>query len=599
MSSRTNMIFFFLGLLSLICLLSPVNSISSGVGRIGAVEGEGSIRRADQSVFTKLHENADLDLGDTISTDANARTYINFSESCHASLGEYSELCLVDSASERSSTYFHADLSMGIGRFIQKLRATSPPSRYSITTPNVLVVAEASETPSDFVIQVHNVKKTCVTVIRGQVRVKNLSDRSRAERLVSSCKTVFVEEEQEPSKVLSVSTDHLKKLIERTTIPNTLVDSVPECKKDYVLKPECPRCSVWDGTKCVVCGDFGLICSKGKCVDVECGRCKISWNSKCLSCQELGLVCQDGRCVTKKCPPCRIWDATRCVRCEDVGRICVEGRCLRPNECPSCAFWNGRRCMGCLEFGMMCLEGRCVFRPCGPCEIRFRGNCESCEKLGMRCQDGRCVAASKPEKGRDLVRGKNRIELNHQPGTGTLPLLPPAQNVVPSSDRPPTLSKPERPSDNPPKTPIGKRETPDKSKEIIPPAETVDKSHEMDRPSTVNSGVTHGAPKALDVQPGPKPRPMPEAPKLDQRRDQKLERQKNLPRIERAPKDQKDAIDSDKVFDGSKFNERLDKNRDLSAPSSTKSDKTGVGTERPARQKNTISTPNIRNDKNN
>ncbi|MDD3472753.1 MAG: FecR domain-containing protein, partial [Syntrophaceae bacterium] len=313
MSSRMNMIFFFLGLLSLTCLMGPVNSISSGVGRIGAVEGEGSIRRADQSVFTKLQENANVDLGDTISTDANSRTYIKFSESCHASLGEYSELCLIDLTSERSSTYFYADLSTGIARFIQKLKATSPPSNYSITTPNALIVPEASETPSDFVVQVHNVKKTCVTVIRGQVRVKNLSDRSRVERLVSSCKTVFVEEEQEPSKVLSVSTDHLKKLIDRTTILNTLVDSVPECKKGYVFRSECPRCSVWDGTKCVVCGDFGLICSKGKCVDVECGRCKISWNSKCLSCQELGLVCQDGRCVTKKCPPCRIWDATRCV----------------------------------------------------------------------------------------------------------------------------------------------------------------------------------------------------------------------------------------------------------------------------------------------
>ena len=70
-----------------------------------------------------------------------------------------------------------------------------------------------------------------VTVIWGEVRVKNISDKLHQERVLRSCQQVDVEKDKEPGEIRWVSSDTMKNLIQRTTIPNTLPTDVPACER--------------------------------------------------------------------------------------------------------------------------------------------------------------------------------------------------------------------------------------------------------------------------------------------------------------------------------------------------------------------------------
>lgn len=523
---------------------------AEAIGNVGAFEGNASLRRASENDFQKITRNEILKLSDMIQTDAGSKLYLKFSESSHASMGEDSEIYIFDSSTDQQATFFGSDVSAGSVRFIKKLKETKPPSSYTVTTPTAIINVDPADKPSDFVVTVHGPKRTTVTVIRGQVRVKSLQENLALERLVDSCKSVYVEEGKEPSRPVGVSSARLRELISTTTILNTLSEEVPECEGRHVFKPECARCASWDGNRCVPCEELGLACVKGRCVQLDCGPCKVQWEDRCVPCKELGLVCDKGRCVRKGCPPCRIWDGRRCVKCEDLGRVCVDGRCVRPIECPPCSFWNGKRCVGCVELGMICIGGRCAFRPCGPCEIRRGGVCVPCGEAGLRCVAGRCVGVIPVEGQQGPPAPEKPGGIKPPLGPGIPPALPPAMGVAPPSVKPgrqpglepPTLTpekptrpgKPEKPKRTPSPAGTGEKpEGPQKPPESATPSvEKPEKQTNKERPGFPKPGIIPSPPKHLDTEPGPRPRPMPEAPKLEQRRENKPERQKPASQIE-------------------------------------------------------------------
>ena len=558
MSKRIGQIMSLLGCIFL--LVGPCQNAfcAESLGSVGAVEGDALLRRSGQPDFMKAQPNENVRLYDALQTERASKLYLRFDESSHASLAENSEFYIFDAETDKDATFFGGDVSAGSIRFIKKLRDTRPVSSYTITTPTAMINIDPSDKPTDFVVTTHNQRRTTITVIRGRARVKNIAEDVRTERIVDSCRSVSVEEGREPSRPVAVSNVRLRELIEMTTIPNTLTMDAPECEGKYVLKPDCPRCSIWDGSACLPCEDAGLVCVKGKCVNLDCGPCKVQWGDRCVPCRELGMVCENGRCVRKFCPPFRIWDGRRCVRCEELGRICIDGRCVRPLECPPCSLWNGRRCVGCAELGMMCIGGRCVARPCGPCEERRGASCVSCAEQGLPCDGLRCIRAIPLEKpGRP--DGPDRPDhVSPIPRPGVPPVippgvLPPVQGIAPVPDKPARPPKtdvapivpdgtqkpgkterPEKPGPGKPPLPIpGTADVPVKPPEKPAPSEKTDKpSVKPERQTPQRPQVIQGTPKPMDTEPGPRPRPMPEAPKLDQRRESRPERQKIVPQVE-------------------------------------------------------------------
>lgn len=550
-------------LLGLFCLLFEgflTECPAETIGHVGAIQGTATMRHGGESEFRKINENHELKLADTFITAADSRLYLKFTESSHLSLAGDSEIYIFDSSTERTASHFGADLSSGAARFIKKLENTIPASSYTITTATALISLDPSDRPSDFVVTVHNSGRTSVTVLRGKVRVKNVIGNLSLERTAESCEMVDVGQGKEPSRVIRVSTAHLKELVEMTTVPNTLIEDVGDCDNRYSYKAECPRCTIWEGVRCVSCDDLGLICIKGKCSTLNCGPCKISWEDRCIQCRDIGMVCEKGRCVRKSCPTCRAWDGRKCVKCEDVGRTCVDGRCVRPSECPPCSFWNGRRCVECSGSGMLCIGDRCVFRACEECQIRKGTECVPCSALGMRCEAGRCIKEPPPQKLDKEQPASRPGDFKNLSRPESVPaVLPPAQGLAPARSR--SHPKQEERSAVEGREGTTERVRTDRQGSVNPSPSDLQKvepavgprgsqsqqESAVKYPKTDRSGLekpvtSPASPKSLDTDPGPRPRPMPEAPRLEQRRDSRSVPQRRV--IDGEPKKREPKQDS-------------------------------------------------------
>ncbi len=360
------------------------------VGAVKAVAGEARVNNGDKPEFRVLKAGDPIRLNDSIQTDKNSKVEVKLEDGGANSLGEYSEIYYYDFDHKDAAHFFAADVTSGSVRFVKKLAETSPPSAYTVTTPTSTINIEPGET-ADFVVRILNQKRTTVSVISGRIRVKNVLEDIAAERTVTACTRVDIEEGMPPAGTMGVSSRILKDLVSGTTIRGALSEDVPNCKDIFWSKKDCPGRRIWNGSRCVQCREFGMVFQDGRCVAPVCGDCKTAWGSQCVSCQELGSVCIEGRCARRNCPECAIWNGRRCVPCEEFGRVCVGGRCSPRRDCPPCSVWNGWRCVSCADFGRSCVEGRCVFRPCGECENRKGDTCVKCEDLGLQCEKGRCV----------------------------------------------------------------------------------------------------------------------------------------------------------------------------------------------------------------
>jgi len=420
----------FFGMTLLCAGLALSNPCSAKqIGSVNAFEGVAKVNNSDETEARVLKTKGSVKLNDSIQTEQNSKIHVKLKDNSDNSLGGSSEIYFYDFDRQGSAQFYGADVTSGLIRFVKKLTQTTPPSSYTVTTPTAIINVQPGD-PADFVVQVLGQKRTTVMVIWGKIRVKNVLDDIPTERVLTSCRRVDIEESKPPSRVMGVSSNTLKDLLIRTTIPGTLSEDVPNCGETFTTKRECPSRHIWDGTRCVPCRELGLTLENGKCVPPDCGDCKVLWGSRCSPCREIGLVCVEGRCVRKSCPPCAIWDGRRCVPCEESGRSCVSERCVSRRDCPPCSVWNGWRCVSCADLGRTCVDGKCVFRPCGQCESRRGDACLKCEELGLRCEKGRCISPdSGPGEGPETKVSPHPAGPITRP-TPALPIIPPLKPLI-------------------------------------------------------------------------------------------------------------------------------------------------------------------------
>ncbi len=65
---------------------------------------------------------------------------------------------------------------------------TDPPSTFSVATPTAWIDVIHTDRAADFVVETVEESRTTITVIWGQVRVRNISDQAKEERILTSCK---------------------------------------------------------------------------------------------------------------------------------------------------------------------------------------------------------------------------------------------------------------------------------------------------------------------------------------------------------------------------------------------------------------------------
>ncbi len=161
-----------------------------------------------------------------------------------ASLGQNSQLEFSGYAQNEESSDVWLGIPTGIVRLMKVLPRTSSESTFMATTSTTLVWVDAPERAADFVVESLSPEMTVITVIRGTVRVKNISESLNTIRTLQACQTVTIEQDTEPSKVRRVSSGILRSLIERTTIPGSLPITIPSCSMAVVPEEPIPSISM-------------------------------------------------------------------------------------------------------------------------------------------------------------------------------------------------------------------------------------------------------------------------------------------------------------------------------------------------------------------
>ena len=219
-------------------------SDSQQIGAVKRIQGTAAVKRAGAASSTPIREREPVYLEDILETQGDSKAWWRWSapgadarpagssrDISDASLGMDSSLQFLFSERDPASTSFSASVDIGIVRFIKKLDKTSPPSSFNIVSPTASIEVIPTRGAADFTVEILEgpALGTVVTVIWGEVRVRNVSDKLSQERTLRSCQTVTVEKDKEPSPVRGVSEATLRELIRRTTIPNTLPEDVPAC----------------------------------------------------------------------------------------------------------------------------------------------------------------------------------------------------------------------------------------------------------------------------------------------------------------------------------------------------------------------------------
>jgi hypothetical protein len=212
---------------------------------VGAVQGDTKVQRAGEAQFKKIAAKSPLYIMDFLSTGKNSKLWWQgvfnaFTPSdrwkpgpdvTHGSLGADSVFGFKQFERAGASYRFVGYVQKGTVRFIKTLPNTSPPSTFTIGTHTAWIEVLPSDRAADFIVESKNEALTTVTVLWGKVRVRNVSPQTKESRVLTSCQEVDVERDQEPGEIKWVSSDTMKELVKRTTIPRTLPEDVPSCER--------------------------------------------------------------------------------------------------------------------------------------------------------------------------------------------------------------------------------------------------------------------------------------------------------------------------------------------------------------------------------
>jgi len=93
---------------------------------------------------------------------------------------------------------------------------------YKVITPVGSIEPFDYDKPVDFIIEVYTPRMISVSVISGTVVVQNLTSDNPTETMVSSCHVAYISSGNENSEVLPAKADLMMRLIDGTTIPQTV-----------------------------------------------------------------------------------------------------------------------------------------------------------------------------------------------------------------------------------------------------------------------------------------------------------------------------------------------------------------------------------------
>jgi Cys-rich repeat protein len=469
---------------------SAPSALTDEIAVVGATQNDAKVQRAGEAEFKRVARDAPLYLMDFVSTGRNSKLWWKgssggaawspFPSVTHGSLGEHTVFGFARFQSTGPAVNFTGQLNTGIVRLLKTLPPTEPPSSFVTITPTARIDVLPTDRAADYVVQTDKESRTTVTVLWGRVKVRNIAEEFKEERVLTSCQEVDVEKDKEPGEIRWVSSDTMGNLIKRTTIPKTLPTDVPSCerlKTEVIQRPgrvfipppglavvpipvpvppgrpekcPCPEGSYMNPeTKQCSC------CPRGKLYNAETCACECPCppghqydpqSQRCAPCREgavynretcrcacpcpEGQILMPGTGCVQQCPEGYVpsFDTSAAVprRCP----VCVEQPVPRSQIPPPCG--DGTSCGRCET----CVEGKCVRKSCPEglvlnrltCECRplisrdpqdchGDGDCPACQE----CRDGKCKATvTCSERERLNLQTCNCEPVTIRPLTGTV-----------------------------------------------------------------------------------------------------------------------------------------------------------------------------------
>ncbi len=194
---------------------------------VQALHGDANVTVDRDQEPTKLAVRSLIDAWNTVTTNENGKLFLKWETGMLNSIGGSSSIFLAPRETDRGPVDA-IEMTEGILR-VTRQSGKGAVTPYMVVTPGASIEPADYDEPVDFIVEVHVPKTSVVTVVSGNVRVKNLTLNPPAETVLSSCQTLYVDEGKPKLEALASSSEDLRRLVDETTIPGTIVANLEVC----------------------------------------------------------------------------------------------------------------------------------------------------------------------------------------------------------------------------------------------------------------------------------------------------------------------------------------------------------------------------------
>lgn len=222
-----------------VTVAGPASSNAQVVGppqaAVQAVQGDANMVVDRDQEPIKLAVGSMVETWNTVSANENGKLLLKWKTGMLNSIGGSSSMFLATRDTDLGPTDV-IEMTEGLLR-VTKQGGGSSGAPYMVVTPAASIEPVSSGEPVDFIVEVYIPTTAVVTVISGNVRVKNLTLTRPADTVLSSCQTVYVQDGTPKLEPLASSAEDLHRLVDGTTIPGTIVANLDICP----VTPSQPR----------------------------------------------------------------------------------------------------------------------------------------------------------------------------------------------------------------------------------------------------------------------------------------------------------------------------------------------------------------------
>jgi hypothetical protein len=212
---------------------------------VQAVQGDATMTMGPDQEPAKLTVGKMVEAWNTVSTNENSKLLLKWETGLLNSLGGFSSIFLA-SRETKSGPVDTIEMTEGLLRVTQKSGGGAG-APYMVVTPAASIEPVNNDEAVDFIVEVYLPTTAVITVVSGNVRVKNLTLSPSTETVLTSCQTLYVEQGKPKLEALASSSEDLRRQVDGTTIPGTIVANLDNCPvstpQPLAAQPRVSQCS--------------------------------------------------------------------------------------------------------------------------------------------------------------------------------------------------------------------------------------------------------------------------------------------------------------------------------------------------------------------